>query len=146
MSKTRFKLIAAVYLVLVRDGRILLLRRSNTGYEDGNYSMVAGHLEDNETLTQATIREARKEAGIDLRTDDLEIAHVMHRRTPGEDVRIEVFMRTRILQNELRNMEPDKCDDMGWFQMDDLPANVVPYIRQAIDRIGRNELYSEHGW
>ena len=146
MLKTRFKVIAAVYLVLVRDSRILLLRRSNTGYEDGNYSMVAGHLEDNETLTQATIREAREEAGIDVRADDLEIAHVMHRRTPGEDVRIEVFMRTKEWQNEPKNMEPDKCDDLGWFQIGDLPANVVPYIRQAIDRIGRNELYSEHGW
>ncbi|MGD8997230.1 MAG: NUDIX hydrolase, partial [Anaerolineae bacterium] len=44
----RFKLVSAVHLFLVRDGQVLLLRRSNTGYEDGNYSVVAGHLNGDE--------------------------------------------------------------------------------------------------
>ncbi len=31
----RFRLLAAVHLFLLRDGAVLLLRRFNTGYEDG---------------------------------------------------------------------------------------------------------------
>ena len=56
----RFKLVPAAYLVIVREGKILLLRRFNTGFEDGNYSMIAGHLEGNETFIQAMVREARE--------------------------------------------------------------------------------------
>lgn len=37
----RFKLVTAVHLILTQNGKILLLRRYNTGYEDGNYSVVA---------------------------------------------------------------------------------------------------------
>ena len=46
----RFKLILSVYLILVKDGKTLLLRRTNTGYEDGNYGLVAGHVDGNENV------------------------------------------------------------------------------------------------
>ena len=36
---------SAVYLVLIEDGKILLSRRFNTGFEDGNYSLPSGHLD-----------------------------------------------------------------------------------------------------
>ncbi len=64
MPKPRFKLIASVYVLFVKDGKILMLRRANTGYEDGNYSLVAGHADGNEALTAATAREAKEEAGV----------------------------------------------------------------------------------
>jgi len=43
MAIKRFKLTSAVHLFLVRNGKVLLLRRFNTGYEDGKYSVIAGH-------------------------------------------------------------------------------------------------------
>ena len=46
----RFKVITAVHLILIENNKILLQRRYNTGYEDGNYSVVAGHVEENENF------------------------------------------------------------------------------------------------
>jgi hypothetical protein len=43
-------------------------------------------------------------------------------------------------------MEPHKCDDLNWFEMDRLPDNTIPYIRQAIDCFRKGVFYSEHGW
>ena len=63
----------AVHLLLVKNDRVLLLRRYNTGYEDGNYSVVAGHIEGGEDLKTAMIREAREEAGIEILRSNLEV-------------------------------------------------------------------------
>ena len=52
--KKRFKLIPSVYIILVKDGKTLLLRRQNTGYEDGNYGLVAGHADGDESARAAT--------------------------------------------------------------------------------------------
>jgi 8-oxo-dGTP diphosphatase len=52
--KERFKLIASVYVLFIKDQKILMLLRANTGYEDGKYSLVAGHADGNEALTAAT--------------------------------------------------------------------------------------------
>ena len=43
----------AVHILLRRDDEVLLVRRCNTGYEDGKLSVVAGHVEPGETVTRA---------------------------------------------------------------------------------------------
>lgn len=141
----RFKLIPTPHLILIKDGRILLLRRFDTGYEDGNYSVVAGHLNGNETFFQAAVREAKEEVGIDIRAGDLEVLHVMHRKVQNEE-RIDFFIQARIWKGEPKNTEPNKCDDLRWFDVDNLPTNTIPYIRHAIDCIRNKVFYGEFGW
>ena len=60
--KKRYTMPVAVHLFLIKDGRILLLRRFNTGYEDGNFTVVAGHVDGNESYIDAMLREAKEEA------------------------------------------------------------------------------------
>jgi 8-oxo-dGTP pyrophosphatase MutT (NUDIX family) len=57
----------------------------------GDYSVVAGHIEPGETPRHAMRREASEEIGIDLDEDDLDFAHVMYRRKPNETTRVDVF-------------------------------------------------------
>ncbi len=127
----RFKLVAAVHLFLVRDGRVLLARRRNTGYEDGRYSVIAGHLDGGEEVRAAAAREAREEAGIAIAPDDLAVVGVMHRR--AEDERIDFFLAAGRWTGAIVNAEPHKCDDLAWFPLDRLPENVIPYVRRALD-------------
>lgn len=140
----RFKLIASVYMLFIRDGQILLLRRANTGFEDGNYGLVSGHLDPHESLTQAAIREAKEESGVDIDPADIEMKTTMHRR--GADERIDFFFEVKKWQGEIVNTEPEKCDDLRWFALDDLPRNTIPYIRQAIECYQKGIIYSEFGW
>jgi len=144
MPKDRFKIVPTSHLILVKDGKILLLRRFNTGWGDGNYSVIAGHLDGNETFLQAMVREAEEEAGIELSQEDLEVVHVVHRKSNEE--RIDFFILAKRWKGDPRNMEPHKCDDLNWFEMDKLPENTIPYIRQAIGCFRKGVFYSEHGW
>jgi 8-oxo-dGTP pyrophosphatase MutT (NUDIX family) len=140
----RFTLSAAVYVLLVRDGKVLLLRRYNTGWSDGLYSLPAGHIDGNEPLRQAACREAKEEAGVTVRTEDLAFAHVMHRVSNKEY--LDFFFVTNTWEGEPHNAEPEKCDDLSWFPLDGLPENLLPYVRQVIEDYGQGVHFSEVGW
>ena len=140
----RFKLIASLYILLIRNGKILLLRRFNTGYEDGKYSVPAGHLEAHETLIQGLRREVREEIGIVLDSGNISLVHIMHRKHLDE--RIDYFFTAEKWTGTPKNMEPEKCDDLKWFDIDTLAPNTIPYIRTAIRNFKKNILYSEFGW
>lgn len=140
----RFTLIPETHLLLFEEGKVLLLRRHNTGYEDGNYSVVAGHIDGGETARSAMVREAAEEAGLDIRSDDLRMCHVIHRRSTDE--RVSFFFTTEKWLGEPQNREPEKCGELAWFAVDALPDNVIAYIRHAIEQVARGESYSEFGW
>jgi 8-oxo-dGTP diphosphatase len=140
----RFKLISSVHLFLIHDQNVLLLRRFNTGYEDGNYSVVAGHLDGDEEVKAAMIREAHEEAGIELRWEDLEVVGVMHRKS--NDERVEFFLVAERWTGELRNCEPDRCDELAWYDMDRLPMNVLPYVRKALENYLAGKWFDSFGW
>lgn len=144
MGKERFKIISAVHLFLVQKGKILLLKRMNTGYEDGNYSVVAGHIDGNEEVKTAMIREAEEEAGITIWPDQLKVVGVMHRKSTEE--RIDFFLAAEEWTGEIKNLEPDKCEELQWFDLEQLPANVIPYVKQAIENYRNNIWFHSFGW
>ena len=142
MIKERFKIVPSVYLILMKDNKILLSRRYNTGYFDDHYSFPAGHLDGGETLKQAMIRETSEEIGIPLGSDDLELVHTMNRKMENNE-RVDFFFVAKQWRGEPKIMETDKCDDLDWFELNKLPENIIPYIKQAIDSFLNNIIYSE---
>jgi 8-oxo-dGTP diphosphatase len=140
----RFKLISAVHLFLIRDNEVLLLRRFNTGHEDGNYSVPAGHLDGGEQVKSAAIREAKEECGIEISPEDIEVVGVMHRKSSDE--RVDFFVATTRWTGTITNAEPHKCDDLRWFPMDKLPVNIIPYVKHALDNYRKGVWFTEFGW
>jgi len=66
MKRKRFKIIPSSYVILIKNNKILLSRRFNTGFRDGYYGLVAGHGERAESFSKSIIREAKEEANISL--------------------------------------------------------------------------------
>jgi len=136
-----------VHILLLEADNLLVLRRFNTGFEDGKYSLIAGHLEGEETVLQAAVREIAEEAGVRVRPEDLKVVGVMQRKS--DDVRVDFFLATRSWKGQPRNNEPDKCDKVKWVPIDQLPSNTIPYICRSVDNFQTNPdqvWFESFGW
>ena len=133
----------AVHLILEHNNEFLLLRRYNTGYEDGNYSVIAGHLNGNETIKEVMIREDLEEANITIDDKHLKIVGVMHRKDGDES--IDYYLYTNKFSGNIRIMEPNKYDDLAFYKLDNLPDNIIPYIKTVLYIYKNNIIFSEYG-
>lgn len=137
----------AAFAILERDGKILLTRRFNTGYADGQYQMPSGHIEANEYPIEAAAREAKEEVGVDIDIKDLEFVHTSYRinqvDTAGDYV--DFFFKATKWSGEPINAEPEKCDEITWVPIEDLPPNTVPVIREVIEYIKARIPFSQIG-
>jgi len=143
--RKNFPYVGASYLLLIEDDKILLQRRHQTGYMDGKYGVPAGHLDGGETAKEGCAREIKEEIGIDVKTENLEVVHTMFRKAEDSE-RIDFFMTTTSYEGEVKNCESDKCDDLGWFPLNDLPKNTIDYVKSAIELHVKGITYSEFGW
>ena len=136
----------AVHVLLLRGDQILLVRRRNTGFEDGKLSVVAGHVEPGESVTQAALRETREEVGLALSAPRLSVVGVMHRKS--DDERVDFFLAYRLGDGdgEPENREPEKCSELLWADVTRLPGDTIPYVRAGIEHLGRGVWFHEFGW
>lgn len=146
LSAEIFRPHVGVHLILVRDGKALLLLRANTGFADGSWSVPGGCLDVGETLPQGAAREAREELGIVIDPADLVFAHLCHHADPDGQARMGVFFAATRWTGEPVNAEPGKCDKIDWFGLDDLPSDVVTYIRTGINAYHCGRVFSLDGW
>jgi 8-oxo-dGTP diphosphatase len=143
MSRVRLPIVAHIFLL--RSGSVLLLRRCNTGFEDGDYGLVGGHLEGGESVGQAAIRECREEVGVEIDRADLKIVGVTHYNSPtGEG--IDFFLSATQWTGEPRNLEPDLCDELRWCRLDALPENTIPFVHRAAENMQAGVWFDELGW
>jgi len=136
-----------VHVLCEREGRVLLLRRAGTGFFDGLYSLPGGHVEQGESILHAAARELEEETGLRLVPDDVDWLGIIHRRSDTN--RIDFFLRALRWQGEPVLREPDKCSDMGWFARDDLPGEIVAYVKVALETekcVGQGGWIRELGW
>lgn len=143
--KERYQIKVAVFLVITRENEngteILLQRRRNTGYMDGKYDMAcSGHLEKDESMAHAVAREAKEELGIEIDEHNLELVHLLH---PYKEEYINAFFKAQKYTGTPVIIESEKCDDLSWFNINNLPENIIPKHKHVIECIKNNILYSD---
>ena len=119
---------------------VLLALRKNTGYRDGEYELPGGHVEAGEDLMNATVREAKEELNIEVKEGNLKIAHILHHYS-GD--RINFVLITETYEGIPSIGEPDKCEKLEWFDIKNLPSNIIPKARKSIEEINLEIFYSK---
>ena len=139
MKITKQRIVAR--LILEKDGHILLLKRPK--WKGGNYSLIGGHVEKNESIMEAIKRETYEEAGIRVKRKNLELVHIAHRNKQNQYV-LYVFFRTQKWKGILANQEPHKCEGLEWFDLDNLPnADISPTTFMALECLQMGLYYSD---
>ena len=142
----RFKNASAVFPVLLRTAdeteQVLLHLRAGTGYMDGWWDFAgSGHVEAGETASQAVCRECAEEIGVAVRPENTRFLHVTHRL--GRLTYYDFYFQVCVWAGEPQINEPDKCADLKWFALDQLPQNMLPQRRFALERWRSGVPYSE---
>lgn len=138
--------IPSVNIFIVKDRKVLLGRRINTGWMDGHLCPPGGHVEEGETPTIAALRELKEELGIELSSQELDFLCVAARNNPPREYVAYEFI-VRNLSVEPINNEPEKCSELVWIDINALPDEVIPHFAEVIQRsIISNEKYLELGY
>jgi len=140
-----FNIPIGVHLILTKDQKILFMRRKNTGYADGTWSLPAGKIDGNETAKEALCRESLEEMGIILRPEHLEFKGIIHKIEYGNYENLALFFSANTWKNDIDNHEPHKCSELTFFDMNSLPKPLTPYINFYLQEMYFNKvLYGEY--
>ena len=127
-----------------RKQEILLHLRQNTGYQDGKWDTAAsGHVDVGESAKQAAIRECKEEIGIDVQIEDLEFVHLTHHFSESGRTYYHIYFIVNKYKGMPTIMEPDKALDLRWFDLSELPENMVPCREIAIEAWREGSMYTE---
>lgn len=134
-KRTKFH-VSVQAIIYNNKNEILLLRRQNTGYEDGKLSLPGGHLEKNERVVDALIRELEEEIGITFKESELELFKVLNREVNDRNY-LDFIFKTNINERIPSNLEKEFCSELVWKNTNDL-ENTINYIKELFSS---NEVY-----
>ena len=108
-----------VGVILVKDNKVLLLKRKNT-HGEGTWSFPGGHLELNEEIEDCVKREVEEETGITV--SKIRFAGLTNDIFEKENKHyITIFMICDWELGEAQIKEPEKCTKIGWHRWGELP-------------------------
>lgn len=143
---------SAIILILMRDNggkkQVLLQRRQNTGFADGLWDFsCAGKVEKGESMRQTAVREAKEELGVTVAAENLQFAVFVHKYDKLCDL---VYYNAYFVYGNFIGApticEPHKCSEMKWFDLDNLPDDLIDDRKEAIKAFLGGVNYVEYGW
>jgi len=124
---------SSVNLCIVKDNKILLLRRISQKWMDGKLQVPGGHTEPGESPLQAVLREAHEELGIAVGAAD-----VRHFATlavkDGDNEYFALQFELLVPENfTFRIMEPHKCSELVWSDLENLSDDTIDLFRHVVE-------------
>ncbi len=112
-------------IILDAEGRVFLARRGREARnESGRWEFPGGGVEFGEALDHALKREVREEYGIGIEV--LELLDVVNHLIPAEGQHwVSPTYICRISSGTPVIREPHKCDEIGWFRIEDIPVEKL---------------------
>ena len=141
MEKETF--LSAVYLIIKNEkGKILLQRRQGTKLWPGFLALPAGHIDEGENAIDAAIREAKEELSITIREENIVDSFVVNRRNKSLKPYFDVYFEISSYEGTITINEPNKCSELKWCDINDLPNDMVDFEIEAIRNRQKGIMFS----
>jgi len=88
----------------------------------------------------------REEINIVADVDSMQLIHCLSFKNEKGMELLNMMFKISSWSGDIVNKEKEKHPEMQWFAVDQLPHNIIPRHRQAIELAYRGILYSEDGW
>lgn len=120
-------------IVLNAQGRLFLARRGpKAKNEQGLWEFPGGSVEFGETLAEALRREMYEEYGIEVSVDEL-VDVVDHILQQEHQHWVSPTFICQIISGEPYIREPEKCMEIGWFGVDQIPNELTQITRLNLE-------------
>jgi ADP-ribose pyrophosphatase YjhB (NUDIX family) len=137
----------ACHVIVKQSSKLAFLLRNNTAWMNGFYTVPSGKVERGEAFLDATVREVKEEIGVEVRKEDLQLVHTMHRNGYDDNTEwLDLYFEATKYGGTAINAEPESHSELIWLEPKNLPDNVVPCVRFALEQIEAGKAYSEYGW
>ena len=124
--------------ILIRDGRVLLIRRKNPPSYD-MFAFPGGRAEPGETPDQTALREFEEETGIHAHSPQLFATYDLISENPGRHFFLSVFL-VEASADEIAEARDDAAD-AGWYTPAEIRLlNTPPSVLECAVRIERELL------
>lgn len=131
MEKELF--LSSVYLIIRNSkNEILLQRRQGTKLWPGFLGLPAGHIATGENAYEALIRETKEELGITIAIEDIIDTFVVNRKNKSLPPYYDVYFEVNKYEGTIGIMEPEKCSELVWANINNLPGDIITFEKEAI--------------
>lgn len=130
----------AVHAVVIKNNKILLLKRKNV-WAKGCWQSPSGHLEYNETVEEGASRELKEETSLKCEHFNLLGIHTVkdgvHKPTGIKAKNyVYIYMKAQRVIGTAKINEPNKCEAIEWISIKDVKKlKLAPSSWYLINRI-----------
>lgn len=127
--------------VMVFKGDKILFMKRRGSISAGEYALPGGHIEHLESFEECTKREVLEECGVEI--EDVRFAYVANITEYAPKHYVQIGMIARWKSGEPKNMEPEKADEVGWYDINALPQPIAAMSRVALEMYKQKSIYRD---
>lgn len=129
-------------IIVNKEGKILIGKRKNSCAPF--YSIPGGHLELGETFEDGIIREVKEETDLDIKNPEVMAITNNLETYRNEGVHyISIILLAKEFSGELKNMEPEKCEEWVWADPENLPMPHFDASQRGVFCYLENKFYKK---
>ncbi|MCK9920639.1 NUDIX domain-containing protein [Frankia sp. AgPm24] len=135
-----------VLALVLREDRLLLTLRAGEIYGADWWALPSGRVEPGEDVVSALVRELDEELALTIDEADVTFTAVTHAQPPDHEARIGFGFAVRRFTGEPTIREPDRCADLRWCPLGELPTRTMPYTGEMIRLYQQATTFSRFNW